>query len=47
MAIMAVREGLEFESAIQSDSAPLADVVLRLIGPASRFTACATLPAAA
>jgi hydrogenase expression/formation protein HypE len=31
MAIMAVREGLEFESAIESDSAPLADLVLKLI----------------
>jgi hydrogenase expression/formation protein HypE len=31
MAIMAVREGLEFESAIESDSAPLADVVLALL----------------
>jgi hydrogenase expression/formation protein HypE len=31
MAIMAVREGLEFESAIESDSAPLADVVLELL----------------
>ncbi len=31
MAIMAVREGLEFESAIQSDSAPLAEPVLRLL----------------
>ena len=32
MAIMAVREGLEFESVIQSDSAPLADDVLKLLG---------------
>src|SRR5262249_39789300 len=31
MAIMAVREGLEFESSIQSDSAPLAGVVLALL----------------
>jgi hydrogenase expression/formation protein HypE len=31
MAIMAVREGLEFESVIQSDSAPVADCVLRLL----------------
>ena len=31
MAIMAVREGLAFESAIESDSAPLADVVLQLL----------------
>jgi hydrogenase expression/formation protein HypE len=31
MAIMAVREGLEFESAIESDSAPVAGVVLELI----------------
>lgn len=32
MAIMAVREGLAFESAIESDSAPVSDVVLKLIG---------------
>jgi hydrogenase expression/formation protein HypE len=32
MAIRAVREGLEFESAITSDSAPLADLVLGLLG---------------
>jgi len=31
MAIMAVREGLEFESEITSDCAPLADVVMHLI----------------
>jgi hydrogenase expression/formation protein HypE len=31
IAIMAVREGLEFESAIESDTAPLNDVVLKLI----------------
>ena len=31
MAIMAVREGLEFESAIESDSAPLAEPVLQLL----------------
>ena len=31
MAIMAVREGLEFESAIESDSAPLAGPVLSLL----------------
>jgi len=31
MAIMAVREGLEFESAIESDSAPLAEVVGQLL----------------
>ena len=31
MAIMAVREGLEFESAIESDSAPVADLVLDLL----------------
>jgi len=31
MAIMAVREGLSFESAIESDSAPLADAVLQLL----------------
>jgi hydrogenase expression/formation protein HypE len=31
MAIMAVREGLEFESAIESDSAPLAAPVLALL----------------
>jgi hydrogenase expression/formation protein HypE len=32
MAVMAVREGLAFESAIESDCAPLAAPVLRLIG---------------
>ena len=31
MAVMAVREGLEFESAIESDTAPLADIVLTLL----------------
>jgi hydrogenase expression/formation protein HypE len=31
MAIMAVREGLQFESAIESDSAPVAAVVLELL----------------
>ena len=31
MAIMAVREGLEFESTIESDSAPVADLVLELL----------------
>jgi hydrogenase expression/formation protein HypE len=31
MAIMAVREGLAFESTIESDSAPLADIVLQLL----------------
>lgn len=31
IAIMAVREGLAFESAIESDCAPLADIVLKLI----------------
>jgi hydrogenase expression/formation protein HypE len=31
MAIMAVREGLEFESSIESDSAPLGDLVLALL----------------
>ncbi|HZS88078.1 MAG TPA: hydrogenase expression/formation protein HypE [Chloroflexota bacterium] len=31
IAIMAVREGLAFESAIESDSAPLADLVLALL----------------
>jgi hydrogenase expression/formation protein HypE len=31
MAIMAVREGLEFESTLESDCAPLADVVKELI----------------
>jgi hydrogenase expression/formation protein HypE len=31
MAIMAVREGLSFESAIESDSAPLAKAVLQLL----------------
>jgi hydrogenase expression/formation protein HypE len=32
MAIMSVREGLEFESSIESDCAPLADTVMRLLG---------------
>ena len=32
MAIMAVREGLQFESAIESDSAPVAGPVLALLG---------------
>jgi hydrogenase expression/formation protein HypE len=32
MAIMAVREGLQFDSAIESDSAPLAEAVLDLAG---------------
>jgi hydrogenase expression/formation protein HypE len=31
MAIMAVREGLEFESRIESDSAPVADAVMELL----------------
>lgn len=31
IAIMAVREGLEFETTIESDSAPVADVVLKLL----------------
>ena len=31
MAIMAVREGLQFESAIESDSAPVHEVVLELV----------------
>ena len=31
MAIMAVREGLEFESQIESDSAPVHEVVLDLL----------------
>jgi len=31
MAIMAVREGLEFETTIRSDSAPVADLVLRML----------------
>jgi hydrogenase expression/formation protein HypE len=31
MAIMAVREGLAFESAIESDTAPLADLVMQLL----------------
>lgn len=31
IAIMAVREGLEFESTIESDSAPLGDLVLQLL----------------
>ena len=31
MAVMAVREGLSFESAIESDSAPVAELVLNLL----------------
>jgi hydrogenase expression/formation protein HypE len=31
MAIMAVREGLQFESAIESDSAPVHEIVLQLL----------------
>ncbi|MBE9169122.1 hydrogenase expression/formation protein HypE [Pleurocapsales cyanobacterium LEGE 06147] len=31
IAIMAVREGLEFETTIESDSAPLADLVLKML----------------
>jgi hydrogenase expression/formation protein HypE len=31
IAIMSVREGLQFESAIESDCAPLAEIVLRLL----------------
>jgi len=31
IAIMAVREGLEFESSIESDSAPVADLVMQLL----------------
>ena len=31
MAVMAVREGLQFESAIESDSAPVAELVLQLV----------------
>jgi hydrogenase expression/formation protein HypE len=31
IAIMAVREGLEFETTIESDSAPLADLILQLL----------------
>jgi hydrogenase expression/formation protein HypE len=31
IAIMAVREGLEFETTIESDSAPLAEIVLKLL----------------
>ncbi len=36
MAIMAVREGLSFESVIESDCAPLSDLVLSLIGAGIR-----------
>jgi len=32
MAIMGVREGLQFDSAIESDSAPLSEVILDLLG---------------
>lgn len=34
IAIMSVREGLEFETALQSDSAPLHDIVARVLGVA-------------
>jgi hydrogenase expression/formation protein HypE len=34
IAIMSVREGLEFETALQSDSAPLHDLVARVLGVA-------------
>jgi hydrogenase expression/formation protein HypE len=36
IAIMAVREGLEFESAIESDCAPLADIVMKLLNAGVR-----------
>jgi len=36
MAIMSVREGLRFESSIQSDCAPLANLVLSLLGEGIR-----------
>lgn len=36
MAIMAVREGLEFESQIESDTAPLSDLVLKLLSKGIR-----------
>ena len=41
MAIMAVREGLEFESSIESDTAPLADVIQILLKEKSAFIVCA------
>ena len=48
MAIMAVREGLEFESTIESDSAPGGRRgPANSCAPASKSTACATSPAAA
>jgi hydrogenase expression/formation protein HypE len=37
IAIMAVREGLEFESAIESDCAPLSDLVMKLIDAGIRI----------
>ena len=40
IAIMAVREGLEFESTIESDCAALSGIVLDLIKRRSRCTAC-------
>jgi hydrogenase expression/formation protein HypE len=35
MAIMSVREGLQFEASIESDSAPVSDLVLKLIDAGS------------
>jgi len=37
MAVMSVREGLAFETAIESDSAPVADLVLKLIASGIRI----------
>ena len=48
IAIMSVREGLAFETTIESDSAPLHDLVAGVLAaPASRSTSCATPRAAA
>lgn len=42
MAIMAIREGLEFESTIESDSGCVAALVLNLRRPGSTFIVCET-----
>ena len=45
MAIMSVREGLEFETIIKSDSAPLASLVADLLRAWAAFMRCAILHA--
>ena len=47
IAILAQREGLEFETQIQSDSAALHTLVARMLGEVVAFAACATQHAAA